>query len=93
MVCVRVYLIGMCLRHSMIWLSLSFLKDKEGEGRGGRCWGGRVSDKNLTQYAKFFDLLERGDTILADRGFTIAEDLGKGFRIQISNQGTNKHRG
>ena len=88
MVCVRVYLIGMCLRHSMIWLSLSFLKDKEGEGRGGR-----VSDKNLTQYAKFFDLLERGDTILADRGFTIAEDLGKEFRIQISNQGTNKHRG
>ena len=39
------------------------------------CWGGKVSDKNLTQSSNFFNCVERGDTILADRGFTIAEDL------------------
>ena len=39
------------------------------------CWGGRVSDKNLTQSSNFLNKLERGDTILADRGFTVAEDL------------------
>ena len=40
-----------------------------------KCWGGRVSDKNLTQSSNFFNLVERGDTILADRGFNIGEDL------------------
>ena len=40
------------------------------------CWGGRVSDKNLTQSSNFLNKLEQGDTILADRGFTVAEDLG-----------------
>ena len=40
------------------------------------CWGGRVSDKNLTQSSDFFNQIERGDTILADRGFSIREDLG-----------------
>ena len=55
--------------------TVSFLSD---------CWGGRVSDKNLTQSSKFFDLLERGDTILADRGFTIAEDLGVfGVKLEV----------
>ena len=55
--------------------TISFLSD---------CWGGRVSDKNLTQCSKFFDLLERGDTILADRGFTIGEDLGVfGVKLEV----------
>ena len=47
--------------------TVSFLSD---------CWGGRVSDKNLTQSSDFFNQIEHGDTILADRGFSIAEDLG-----------------
>ena len=39
------------------------------------CWGGRGSDKYLTQNCGFLNLLEYGDTVLADRGFNISEDL------------------
>lgn len=39
-------------------------------------WGGRVSDKYLTQCSRFLQLLEPGDTVLADRGFNIADDIG-----------------
>ena len=39
------------------------------------CWGGRVSDKNLTQESNFYKLLEPGDIILADHGLTITDDI------------------
>lgn len=49
-----------------------------------QCWGGRVSDKNLTQESDFFNLVEAGDTVLADRGFTIADDLAvHGVKLEI----------
>ena len=49
-----------------------------------RCWGGRVSDKNLTQQSGFFEYIEPGDTILADRGFTIADDIAvHGGKLEI----------
>ena len=38
-------------------------------------WGGRVSNKELTIRSKFFEKLQHGDTVLADRGFTIEEEL------------------
>lgn len=40
-----------------------------------RAFGGRASDKVITQRSGFLDLLEQGDLILADRGFLIADDL------------------
>ncbi len=41
-----------------------------------QCWGGRVSDKNITQESNFLSLLEPGDVVLAeDRGFTLSEDI------------------
>ena len=40
-----------------------------------KSWGGRVFDKNLTQESGFFRCLEPGDVILADRGFTVGEDI------------------
>ena len=38
-------------------------------------WGGRVSDKNLTQQSDFLQYVEPGDTILADRRFNIYDDI------------------
>lgn len=40
-----------------------------------RAFGGRTSDKVITQRSGFLDLIEHGDLVLADRGFLISEDL------------------
>ena len=40
-----------------------------------KCWGGRVSDKHLTQASGFLDMVEPGDLILADRGFLVDEEV------------------
>jgi len=40
-----------------------------------KTYGGRVSDKEITIKSGFYDKLEYGDLVLADRGFLIAEDL------------------
>lgn len=40
-----------------------------------KCWGGRVSDKQITQESSFLNFILPGDVVMADRGFTIAEDL------------------
>ena len=45
---------------------ISFLSD---------CYGGRASDKFITKDSGFYDLLERDDEIMADRGFQIQEEL------------------
>jgi len=39
------------------------------------CYGGRASDKFITKDSGFYDLLERDDEVMADRGFQIQEDL------------------
>lgn len=38
-------------------------------------WGGRTSDKHVTENSGFLELLSPGD-VLADRGFNVAESLG-----------------
>ena len=38
-------------------------------------WGGRTSDIHLTRESGFYNILEPCDAVMADRGFTIAEDL------------------
>nr|XP_047140775.1 uncharacterized protein LOC105846491 [Hydra vulgaris] len=41
-----------------------------------KAWGGRVSDKYLTEHCSIFKNILPGDVILADRGFNIAESVG-----------------
>lgn len=40
-----------------------------------KCWGGRASDKHITQEDDFLAHLEYGDQVLADRGFLIDEEV------------------
>lgn len=39
-------------------------------------WGGRASDKHVTESSRLLSFLLPGDTILADRGFDIADSVG-----------------
>lgn len=40
-----------------------------------KAWGGRTSDKYLTERCGFLNNLKPGDVVLADRGFTISESV------------------
>ena len=47
-------------------------------------WGGRVSDKVITQQCGFLNLINPGDVVLADRGFNVQDDIAiKGGKLEI----------
>ena len=47
-------------------------------------WGGGTSDQHITENSDFLKNVECGDTVMADRGFNIAETLGTcGARLEI----------
>ena len=46
-------------------------------------YAGRSSDKQITKDGGILDLLEEGDSIMADKGFEIADDLPKGVTLNI----------
>ncbi|XP_074470441.1 uncharacterized protein LOC141754906 [Sebastes fasciatus] len=58
----RKYLIGITPQGTVSFLS--------------KGWGGRTSDKHLTESSGFLDHLNPGDVILADRGFDVADSVG-----------------
>ena len=39
------------------------------------CYGDRASDKFITRYSRFYDLLERDDEVMPDRSSKIQQDL------------------
>ena len=39
------------------------------------CYGGRASDKFIIRDSGFYDLLERDDEVMVDKGFQIQQDL------------------
>jgi hypothetical protein len=41
-----------------------------------KAWGGRVSDKYITEHCGYLNKIQAGDLILADRGFDISETVG-----------------
>lgn len=57
------YLIGISPAGSVIFLS--------------EAWGGRASDKQISNDCGFFEKLEPGDLVLGDRGFLIYDELAE----------------
>uniref|UniRef100_A0A8C4GJR4 DDE Tnp4 domain-containing protein n=1 Tax=Dicentrarchus labrax TaxID=13489 RepID=A0A8C4GJR4_DICLA len=51
-----------------------------------KAWGGRVTDKHLTEHSGFLDKLLPGDLVLADRGFTIEDSVGLFWKKQLSRK-------
>uniref|UniRef100_A0A8P4GDX5 DDE Tnp4 domain-containing protein n=1 Tax=Dicentrarchus labrax TaxID=13489 RepID=A0A8P4GDX5_DICLA len=55
------YLIGISPQGTVIFIS--------------KGWGGRTSDKRVTENSGFLECISAGDVILADRGFNVAESI------------------
>ena len=48
-----------------------------------KLWGGRVSDKCITQKSGFLQYLKPGDNVMADRVFEITDILPPGVGLNI----------
>lgn len=60
--CTMKYLIGICPQGVISFISNG--------------WGGRTSDKHITENSGFLDKLLPGDLVLADRGFDVGDSVG-----------------
>ena len=56
-----------------------------------RGWGGKVSDKEITNRSNFYDFAQNGDMVMADCGFTIEDELAtRGATLKIPAFTKNK---
>ena len=46
-------------------------------------YAGKLLDRKITKDSGIYDFLEPGDSIMADRGFTLEDDLPKGIPVNI----------
>ena len=46
-------------------------------------WGGRVSDKQITQESGVLDLLDEGDNVMVDGGFDISDIVPNGVSVNM----------
>ena len=55
-----------------------------------RLWGGRASDRHITQYDNFLPLLQPDTTVMADKGFTIEDLLPPNVGLNDNNNDNDK---
>ena len=48
-----------------------------------RLWGGHASDRHITDQDSLMAILEPGDTIMADKGFTVGDLLPPGIALNM----------
>ena len=59
-------------------------------------WGGRTSDKYITEHCSFLQNVVQGDTVLAARGFDIADSVGSycsNLKLPAFTKGKNQVSG
>ena len=70
-------------KHHNTWKALVGISPNGAFTFVSKLWTGRVTDKKITVECGILKLLEKGDNIMADRGFDIADILPPGVTLNI----------
>ena len=70
-------------KHHNTWKALVGISPNGAFTFVSKLWTGRVTDKKITVECGILKLLEKGDNIMADRGFNIADIFPPGVTLNI----------